>query len=140
MYDLVCPAQAHIDLFCDTSAGQLQKASDTKTSSLAELVLLPRWQYPADTCAIAAQINLVATQLVLDREHNNRLVFDGQEGLDPVVDLSLRGAKIRALIQGRASTWHNNLLLTPISSPAGEAVGSTPFRCQATCQDGHVHQ
>ena len=82
---------------------------------------------PTETCAFAAQINLVATQLVLDREHNNRLVFDGQEGLDPVVDLSLRGAKIRALIQGRASTWHNNLLLTPISSPAGEAVGLPPL-------------
>ena len=68
------------------------------------------------------QINLVAAQLVLDREHNNRLVFDGQEGLDPVVDLSLRGAQIRALIQGRASTWHRHLILTPITAPVGEAV------------------
>ena len=31
------------------------------------------------------QINLVATQLTLDREHANRLLFDGQEGMDPQV-------------------------------------------------------
>lgn len=76
---------------------------------------LPLW-------AFDLQINLVAAQLIMDREHNNRIVFDGQEGLDPMVDLSLRGAQIRALIQGRASTWHRHLLLTPITAPAGEAV------------------
>ena len=69
------------------------------------------------------QINLVAAQLMLDREHVNRIVFDGQEGLDPIVDLSLRGGQIRALIQGRASKWHRHLLLMPTSAPVGEAVG-----------------
>ena len=59
---------------------------------------------------------------MLDREHVNRIIFDGQEGLDPLVDLSLRGAQIRALIQGRASKWHRHLLLTPTSAPVGEAV------------------
>ena len=82
-------------------------------------------------CLVGAQINLVAAQLVLDREHNNRLVFDGQEGLDPVVDLSLRGAQIRALIQGRASTWHRHLILTPITAPVGEAV--SPSRLCLAC-------
>lgn len=72
---------------------------------------------------ICLQINLVAAQLMLDREHVNRIIFDGQEGLDPLVDLSLRGAQIRALIQGRASRWHRHLLLTPTSAPVGEAVG-----------------
>ena len=59
---------------------------------------------------------------MLDREHVNRIIFDGQEGLDPIVDLSLRGAQIRALIQGRASKWHRHLLLMPTSAPVGEAV------------------
>lgn len=72
------------------------------------------------------QINLVAAQLMLDREHSNRLVFEGKEGLDPLVDLSLRGAQIRAVIQGRASTWHRHLVLMPITAPAGETVRTRP--------------
>ena len=42
----------------------------------------------------AAQVNLVATQLVLDREHPNRLVFSPARGLDPLLDLRLRGAEV----------------------------------------------
>ena len=41
-----------------------------------------------------AQINLVAAQLVLDREHANRIVFNPEDGLDPLVDLRLRGAQV----------------------------------------------
>ena len=73
---------------------------------------------------------------MMDREHANQIVFDGQEGLDPLVDLSLRGAQIRALIQGRASTWHRHLLLTPITAPAGEAVSpcrSEPGHSMSRC-------
>jgi hypothetical protein len=40
------------------------------------------------------QVNLVATQLVLDREHPNRLVFSPSRGLDPLLDLRLRGAQV----------------------------------------------
>lgn len=43
------------------------------------------------------QVNLVATQLVLDREHPNRLVFSPSRGLDPLLDLRLRGAQVRGL-------------------------------------------
>lgn len=40
------------------------------------------------------QVNLVATQLVLDREHPNRIVFSPNRGLDPILDLRLRGAQV----------------------------------------------
>ena len=36
----------------------------------------------------------MATQLVLDREHPNRLVFSPARGLDPLLDLRLRGAEV----------------------------------------------
>lgn len=42
------------------------------------------------------EVNLVATQLVLDREHANRAVFTPSRGLDPLLDLRLRGAEARA--------------------------------------------
>lgn len=40
-------------------------------------------------------MNLVATQLVLERDFPNRLVFDPAHGLDPTLHLSLRGAQVR---------------------------------------------
>lgn len=44
---------------------------------------------------VDAQVNLVATQLVLERDYPNRLVFDPTHGLDPTLHLSLRGAQVR---------------------------------------------
>lgn len=46
---------------------------------------------------LVAQLNLVATQLVLDREHPNRLVFSPSRGLDPLLDLRLKGAQVLIL-------------------------------------------
>jgi hypothetical protein len=43
---------------------------------------------------LPSQVNLVATQLVLDREHPNRIVFSPNRGLDPLLDLRLRGAQV----------------------------------------------
>ena len=43
---------------------------------------------------MVVQVNLVATQLVLDREHPNRVVFSPSRGLDPLLDLRLRGAQV----------------------------------------------
>ena len=68
------------------------------------------------------QVNLVATQLVLDREHPNRMVFEDGQGLDPNIDLKFRGPNLRALIQGKASTWQSHLTLTP----TGGSGGATP--------------
>ena len=69
------------------------------------------------------QINLVATQMVVEREHANRLTFTPGAGLDPHLDLALTGTQLRALVQGRASNWQQHLTLTPTSAPPGEAVG-----------------
>lgn len=65
------------------------------------------------------QVNLVATQLVLDREHPNRMVFEDGQGLDPNIDLKFRGPNLRALIQGKASTWQSHLTLTPTGGSGG---------------------
>jgi hypothetical protein len=58
-------------------------------------------------------VNLVAAQVRLNRDHPNRAVFIPENGLDPMVDVSLLGADVRALIQGQASEWTKNLVLSP---------------------------
>jgi hypothetical protein len=67
-------------------------------------------------------INLVATQVRLSREHPNRAVFVPEHGLDPTLDVSLVGADLRALVQGKASTWTDNLVVTSGSSRSGGAA------------------
>ena len=69
-------------------------------------------------------INLVATQVRLSREHANRAVFTPEHGLDPTLDVSLVGADIRALVQGKASSWTESLVLTSRSSRAGSLTKS----------------
>lgn len=44
-------------------------------------------------------LNLVATQFRLDRNHPNSLTFSCDGGLDPVLDLALTSAELRAMIQ-----------------------------------------
>ncbi|KAL3160063.1 hypothetical protein ABBQ38_009778 [Trebouxia sp. C0009 RCD-2024] len=70
----------------------------------------------------SGEVNLVATQLVLDREHPNRLVFEEGQGLDPNINLKFRGPNLRALIQGKASTWQSHLTLTPAGGSGGEGT------------------
>ena len=57
-------------------------------------------------------VNLVATQVRLDRDHPNRVVFSPDKGLDPFVDMAFLGTDLRALIQGPASRWTDSLTLT----------------------------
>jgi len=66
-------------------------------------------------------INLVATQVRLSREHPNCAVFVPEHGLDPTLDVSLVGADLRALVQGKASNWTDNLVITSGSSRSGPA-------------------
>jgi hypothetical protein len=66
-------------------------------------------------------VNLVATQVRLSREHPNRAVFVPEHGLDPTLDVSLVGADLRALVQGKASNWTDNLVVTSGSSRSGAA-------------------
>jgi hypothetical protein len=71
-------------------------------------------------------INLVATQLSLARDHPNTIAFSADDGLlDPAVDVLLQGDEVRALIQGPASSWQENVVVTyarPGSGAAGEAL------------------
>lgn len=69
------------------------------------------------------EINLVATQLQLEREHPNQLVFSPEAGLDPTVDVALTGSRLRALIKGRASAWQDHITLTSIGSRSQTAAG-----------------
>lgn len=49
----------------------------------------------------SGDVNLVATQLALDREHANLINFQAEQGLDPVVDLVMSGGDLRVAIQAR---------------------------------------
>ncbi|KAL6785562.1 hypothetical protein ACKKBF_B00775 [Auxenochlorella protothecoides x Auxenochlorella symbiontica] len=64
-------------------------------------------------------LNLVATQLSLDREHANALVFAGDP--DPRVDLVLLGGDLRVAIQGPAREWQEHMTLQHVS---GEGAGA----------------
>ena len=69
-------------------------------------------------------LNLVATQFRLDREHPNTLTFTPEAGgLDPVLDLSLVSADLRASISGRSSAWKEHLTLSVPGGPGGAAAG-----------------
>jgi len=68
-------------------------------------------------------VNLVAAQVRLNREHPNRAVFIPENGLDPMVDVSLLGADVRALIQGQASEWSTNLVLSSATESASGSGG-----------------
>ncbi|CAG9460725.1 unnamed protein product [Pedinophyceae sp. YPF-701] len=68
------------------------------------------------------EVNLVATSLVLSRDHPNRVVFIPEQGLDPSVDVSfLSGgaANLRYTIQGRASRWQDGLVIAYGGPSAG---------------------
>eukprot|EP00884_Botryococcus_braunii_P001433 jgi/Botrbrau1/11290/Bobra.0038s0056.1 len=68
------------------------------------------------------EINLVATQLVVEREQPNRLVFSPEQGLNPFVELNLKGMELRAHLACRASDWQKHLQITPIKAGSGEAA------------------
>lgn len=68
----------------------------------------------------SGEVNLVATQVKLKRDHPNRAVFIPSQGLDPNLDISFVGADLMAMIQGRASTWQDHVVLTYLGTGAGE--------------------
>ncbi|KAK7311846.1 hypothetical protein RJT34_10254 [Clitoria ternatea] len=53
------------------------------------------------------EIDLVATQLRLKREHLNTAKFEPDYGLDPMLDLTLVGSERQYRIQRRASNWQD---------------------------------
>ena len=79
----------------------------------------------------SGDVNLLATQVHLNREHPNRAIFVPEQGLDPTLDVSLVGADLRVLIQGRASAWQESLTITAAApgrgAGSGEGVSLTPL-------------
>ncbi|XP_020247626.1 uncharacterized protein LOC109825238 isoform X2 [Asparagus officinalis] len=77
----------------------------------------PKWIKPRGILTFEnGDINLVATQVRLKREHLNIAKFEPDLGLDPILDLALVGSEWQFRIQSRASTWQDNLVVTSTRS------------------------
>lgn len=61
-------------------------------------------------------VNLVATQVRLKREHLNIAKFEPDNGLDPMLDLALVGSEWQFRIQSPASKWQDKLVVTSTRS------------------------
>nr|GEW96720.1 embryo defective 2410 isoform 2 [Tanacetum cinerariifolium] len=61
-------------------------------------------------------VNLVATQVRLKRDHLNTAKFEADNGLDPMLDLALVGSEWQFRIQSRATKWQDNLVVTSTRS------------------------
>ncbi|KAI5082263.1 hypothetical protein GOP47_0002006 [Adiantum capillus-veneris] len=73
----------------------------------------PQWIKPKGTLTFEnGDVNLVATQVRLNRDHPNRARFEPEQGLDPTLDLALVGADWQLKVQGRARNWQDNLVIT----------------------------
>ncbi|XVE71601.1 hypothetical protein DITRI_Ditri10aG0164400 [Diplodiscus trichospermus] len=70
-------------------------------------------------------VNLVATQVRLKREHLNIAKFEPEHGLDPMLDLALVGSEWQFRIQSRASNWQEKLVVTSTRSVEQDALSST---------------
>ncbi|KAL5975173.1 hypothetical protein ACLOJK_031852 [Asimina triloba] len=66
-------------------------------------------------------VNLVATQVRLKRDHLNIAKFEPDLGLDPVLDLTLVGSEWQFRIQSPASKWQDNLVVTSTRSVEQDA-------------------
>ena len=75
----------------------------------------------------SGDVNLVATQLSLNPEYPNRAIFVPEHGLDPTLDISLVAPDLKAVIQGRASSWQDNLVLS-----VGSGTSETTERLEAS--------
>ncbi|KAJ7565427.1 hypothetical protein O6H91_02G060300 [Diphasiastrum complanatum] len=67
-------------------------------------------------------VNLVATQVRLNRDYPNRAKFEPEQGLDPSLDLALIGADWQLKVQGRARNWQDNLVITSTRSGEQDAL------------------
>ncbi|XP_021758082.1 uncharacterized protein LOC110723096 isoform X1 [Chenopodium quinoa] len=70
-------------------------------------------------------VNLVATQVRLKREHLNVAKFEPDNGLDPTLDLALVGSEWQFRIQGLASNWHEKLVVTSTRSVEQDVLSPT---------------
>ncbi|KAK9029590.1 hypothetical protein V6N11_026702 [Hibiscus sabdariffa] len=70
-------------------------------------------------------VNLVATQVRLKREHLNIAKFEPEHGLDPMLDLALVGSEWQFRIQSRASNWQDKLVVTSTRSVEQDVLSPT---------------
>ena len=73
----------------------------------------------------SGDVNLVATQLSLNPEYPNRAILIPEQGLDPNLDISLVAPDLKALIQGRASSWQDHFVIS-VGSNSGETERLDP--------------
>lgn len=67
----------------------------------------------------SGEINLLAAQFELDREHENLILFvpaaeGNRSGIDPLVDVSLSSGDLKVSITGKASEWSEHLMMQSV--------------------------
>ncbi|GMJ15288.1 translocon at the inner-envelope membranes of chloroplasts236, EMBRYO DEFECTIVE 2410 [Hibiscus trionum] len=86
----------------------------------------PKWIKPKGILTFEnGDVNLVATQVRLKREHLNLAKFEPEHGLDPMLDLALVGSEWQFRIQSRASNWQDKLVMTSTHSVEQDVLSST---------------
>lgn len=89
-------------------------------------VVHPKWIKPRGVLTFEnGDVNLVATQVRLKREHLNVAKFEPDNGLDPMLDLALVGSEWQFRIQSRASNWQDKLVVTSTRSVEQDVLTST---------------
>ncbi|XP_048227957.1 protein TIC236, chloroplastic isoform X2 [Ricinus communis] len=83
----------------------------------------PKWIKPKGVLTFEnGDVNLVATQVRLKREHLNVAKFEPEYGLDPSLDLALVGSEWQFRIQSRASNWQDKLVVTSTRTVEQDAL------------------
>ncbi|KAJ4826152.1 hypothetical protein Tsubulata_022923 [Turnera subulata] len=86
----------------------------------------PKWIKPKGVLTFEnGDVNLVATQVRLKREHLNIAKFEPEHGLDPMLDLVLVGSEWQFKIQSRASSWQEKLVVTSTRSVEQDVFSPT---------------
>lgn len=86
----------------------------------------PKWIKPKGILTFEnGDVNLVATQVRLKREHLNVAKFEPEYGLDPMLDLALVGSEWQFRIQSRASNWQDKLVVTSTRSVEQDGLSPT---------------
>ncbi|CAA6666284.1 unnamed protein product [Spirodela intermedia] len=86
----------------------------------------PKWIRPKGTLTFEnGEVDLVATQVRLKREHLNIAKFEPDLGLDPILDLALVGSEWQFKVQSRASNWQDSLVVSSTRSVDQDALSPT---------------
>ncbi|KAF5748231.1 hypothetical protein HS088_TW04G00182 [Tripterygium wilfordii] len=86
----------------------------------------PKWIKPKGILAFEnGDVNLVATQVRLKRDHLNIAKLEPEHGLDPMLDLTLVGSESQFRIQSRASSWQDKLVVTSTRSVEQDVLSPT---------------